>query len=157
MAQLAHAKEFEVTSTPKMLYSATDLCRSITTRYLFLGIVVVASTSWAQTRAPILERIAKTYGLDSFGQVEAIRYTWNAEIPGLFKVSHAWEWEPKTNKIVYEGKEKNGKPVKVTYMASEPSSQSDIEERSRALFRQRQLLASVPFPRVLGYQRHGNR
>ena len=79
----------------------------------------------AQQRAPILEKIAKTYGIDSWGQVEAIRYTWNGEITGLFKVSHAWEWEPKTGKISFEGKDKDGKPVKVSYMQSELNSQSD--------------------------------
>jgi len=94
-------------------------------RLLAFGVLVLTSTSWAQTRPPILEQIAKTYGLDSFGQVEAIRYTWNGEIPGLFKVAHAWEWEPKTNKVSYEGKDKDGKPVKVTYMRSELSSQPD--------------------------------
>lgn len=88
-------------------------------------VLVLAATSWAQQRAPILEKIAQTYGLDSYGQVEAIRYTWNGEIPGLFKVSHVWEWEPKTNKISYEGKDKDGKPVKVSYDASTLSSQSD--------------------------------
>ena len=89
-------------------------------------VLVLAATSWAQTRPPILEQIAKTYGLDSFGQIEAIRYTWNGEIPGLFKLAHAWEWEPKTGKVSYEGKDKEGKPVKVTYMRSELSSQSDV-------------------------------
>jgi hypothetical protein len=92
---------------------------------LSLGLLIVAPNSWAQQRAPILEQIAKTYGLDSYGQIEAIRYTWNGEIPGLFKVSHAWEWEPKTGKISYEGKDKDGKPVKVTYDSSQLSSQSD--------------------------------
>jgi len=90
----------------------------------FAGLVLTA-TSWAQTRAPILEKIAKTYGLDSYGQIEAIRYTWNGEIPGLFKLAHAWEWEPKTGKITYEGKDKDGKPVKVTYDSSQLSSQSE--------------------------------
>lgn len=79
----------------------------------------------AQQRAPIVEEIAKTYGLDSFNQVEAIRYTWNGEIPGLFKLSRKWEWEPKTGKITFEGKDKQGKPVKVSYMSSELSTQSD--------------------------------
>ena len=88
-------------------------------------LLVLAALSQAQTRAPIIEQIAKAYGLDSYSQVDAIRYTWNGEIPGLFKVSHAWEWEPKTNKISYEGKDKDGKPVKVTYTASDLSSQSD--------------------------------
>jgi hypothetical protein len=98
-------------------------------RYLVLTllalILVLAANSWAQQRAPILEPIAKTYGLDSWDQVQAIRYTWNGEIPGLFKLSHAWEWEPKTGKISYEGKDKDGKPVKVTYDSSQLSSQSD--------------------------------
>jgi hypothetical protein len=84
-----------------------------------------APNSWAQKRPPILEQIAKTYGLDSWDQIQAIRYTWNGEIPGVFKLSHAWEWEPKTNKVSYEGKDKGGKPVKVTYMRSELGSQPD--------------------------------
>jgi len=36
--------------------------------------------------APILEQIAKTYGIDSWDKVEAIRYTWNGEITGLFEL-----------------------------------------------------------------------
>jgi len=87
-------------------------------------ILVLTSTSFAQ-RAPIINEIAKAYGLDSYGQVEAIRYTWNGEIPGLFKLSHAWEWEPKTGKVSYEGKDKDGKPVKVSYDSSQLGSQSD--------------------------------
>jgi hypothetical protein len=92
---------------------------------LLCGVLVGAPKSRAQERAPILEQIAKAYGLDSYGQIEAIRYTWNGEIPGLFKVAHKWEWEPKTNKISYEGKDKDGKPVKVSYMQSELNSQPD--------------------------------
>jgi len=88
-------------------------------------VLALAATSWAQQRDPIIEKIAKAYGLDSYGQVEAIRYTWNGEIPGLFKVSHMWEWEPKSGKVSYEGKDKDGKPVKVTYDSSQLSSQSD--------------------------------
>ena len=62
-------------------------------------VLVLAATSWAQERAPILDNIAKTYGIDSWDQIQAIRYTWNGEIPGLFKLSHMWEWEPKTGKV----------------------------------------------------------
>ncbi len=99
--------------------------RRVTQILLAFGVMVLAATSWAQTRPPILEQIAKTYGIDSFGQIEAIRYTWNGEITGLFKVARAWEWEPKTGKVSYEGKDKDGKPVKVTYMRSEVASQPD--------------------------------
>jgi hypothetical protein len=93
--------------------------------FAFNMLLILPATLGAQQRAPILDQIAKTYGLDSFGQVDAIRYTWNGEIPGVFNLSHAWVWEPKTNKVSYEGKDKDGKPVKVTYMRSQLSSQPD--------------------------------
>ena len=38
-------------------------------------VLVFAATSCTQKRPPVAEQIAKTYGLDSFGQIEAIRYT----------------------------------------------------------------------------------
>jgi hypothetical protein len=104
----------------------TDLSRLDVIRLLaFNMLLILPATLGAQRRPPVLEQIAKTYGLDSFTQIEAICYTWNGEIPGVFKLSHAWEWEPKTGKITYEGKDKDGKPVKVTYDSSQLSSQSD--------------------------------
>src|SRR5262250_2886539 len=101
------------------------LARSTTIRFLFLGMLVFAAPSWAQTRPPIVEQIAKTYGLDSFGQIDAIRYTFNIQIPGL-NLSRSWVWEPKTGQVSYEGKDKEGKPVKATYVRSQLSSQSDV-------------------------------
>ena len=94
-------------------------------RFLVLGVLVLAATSWAQKRSPIAEQIAKAYGLDSLGQVEAIRYTFNLELPGR-NVSHSWFWEPKTGKISYEGKDKDGKPVKVTFVQSELKGDSPV-------------------------------
>jgi len=93
---------------------------------MVLGVLLLAANSWAQERAPILEKIAKTYGVDSWDQVQAIRYTWNGEIPGVFKLSHVWEWEPKTGKITFEGTDKDGKPVKVSYDSSQLNSQTDM-------------------------------
>ena len=92
---------------------------------LLCAVLVLAPNSWAQQRPPILEQVAKTYGLDSWDKIEVVRYTWNVDIPGLFKASHTWEWEPKTGKITFEGTDKDGKPVKVTYDSSQLSSQSD--------------------------------
>jgi len=86
--------------------------------------LLLVGSSWAQERAPILDQIAKTYGIDSWAQIDAIRYTWNLQWPGL-SLSHSWEWEPKTNKVTYEGKDKDGKPVKVTYGRTELGSQPD--------------------------------
>jgi len=98
-------------------------------RLLALALLVLPGSSWAQ-RAPIIEQIAKAYGLDSYGQIEAIRYTWNGEITGLFKAAHVWEWEPKTGKISYEGKDKEGKPVKATFLLSQlNSAAADVKDQ----------------------------
>jgi hypothetical protein len=93
--------------------------------FLVFALLLFSANSWAQQRDPIIEKIAKAYGVDSWDKIEAIRYTWNAEIPGLFKLAHAWEWETKTGKISFEGTGKDGKPVKVTYDSSQLGSQSD--------------------------------
>ena len=87
------------------------------------GALILAAPSGAQQRPPIIEKLTKTYGLESFGQIEAIRYTFNAEAPGL-NFSRSWTWEPKTDQVTYEGKDKSGKPVKVTYLRSQLGSQS---------------------------------
>ena len=90
----------------------------------FSMLLILPAISGAQTRPPIAEQIAKTYGFDSFGQIEGIRYTWNAEFPGV-KVSDMWEWNPKTSTVSFQGKDKAGKPVKATYQRSQLNSQSD--------------------------------
>jgi len=92
-----------------------------------IGVVSIAmlcslAPARAQERPPVADRIAKTYGFDSFGQVDAIRYTFNIDA-GPFKLSRSWVWEPKTDQITYEGKDKSGNPVKVTYSRSQLASQ----------------------------------
>lgn len=102
-------------------------------RFNVIGLLAVVillnfpATSRAQ-QTPIAEQIAKTYGLDSFGQIEAIRYTWNVDAPGR-KISRTWEWSPKTDAVSYEGKDKEGNPVKVSYQRSQLSGQSDAVKK----------------------------
>jgi hypothetical protein len=103
---------------------AVFMSRAKAIRLVAFAGLVLAANSWAQTRPPIVEKVAKAYGLDSFGQVEAIRYTWSAVFPGV-NVTHTWEWEPKTNKVTFSGKDKDGKPVNVTYLRGDLSKQSD--------------------------------
>src|SRR5258708_3450901 len=94
--------------------------RSVTICCLLSGGLLLASNSRAQTRPPVDEHLAKTYGLDSHEHVEPIRYTFNIELTAMkLALSHSWEWEPKTGKVTYEGKDKDGKPVKVTYIRSQ--------------------------------------
>jgi len=93
-----------------------------------LGVMILATTTWAQQRPPIVQKLADTYGLQSFSQIDAIRYTWNVQFPGV-NVSRTWTWEPKTGQITYEGKDKDGKPVKVTYLRSQLASQpADVKD-----------------------------
>ncbi|HEY0702479.1 MAG TPA: hypothetical protein VGD60_06910 [Candidatus Acidoferrales bacterium] len=89
-----------------------------------LGALLLVADSRAQERPPILEKIAKAYGVDSWGQIEVIRYTFNASF-GPVTISHSWQWEPKTGKVTYGGKDHDGKPVKVTYLRSQLSTQPD--------------------------------
>jgi hypothetical protein len=96
----------------------TKLGRSTTICCLFVGVLVLVAPSRAPTRPSIAEQIANSQGLDSFGQIVAIRYTFNAEFPGV-NVSRSWVWQPKTDQVSYDGKDKSGKPVKVTYIRSQ--------------------------------------
>jgi hypothetical protein len=93
-------------------------------RILAIGVLlIIAATSKAQQLPPVAERMAKNYGLDSFGQVEGIRYTFNLELPGIKRLD-SWEWNPKTGTVTYEGKDQTGKPIKVTYRRSQLAGQS---------------------------------
>ncbi|MBV9874869.1 MAG: hypothetical protein JO025_09105 [Verrucomicrobia bacterium] len=101
--------------------------------------VTLAASARAGDVPPAAQEMAKTFGLDSWDQVEGLRYTWNAELPGAKKpfdggagtitISHTWEWEPKAGMISYEGKDNNGQPVKVTYKRSELDSQNDMVKK----------------------------
>jgi hypothetical protein len=99
--------------------------RVLLVRVLGVGALLLAATSCTQKPASISEQIAKTYGLDSFGQVDAIRYTWNAAF-GTVNVSRSWVWEPKTNRVSFDGKDMAGNPLKVTYLRSQLSSQAAV-------------------------------
>jgi hypothetical protein len=112
---------------------------------LILEVLILAAICSAQTRPPIAEQIGKTYGLDSWGQVEAIRYTWNAQFPGV-NVSRSWIWEPKTGQVSYEGKDKDGKPVKATYQSNQLSSQpANVKDEIEPAFINDQYWLIFPF------------
>ena len=77
----------------------------------------------AEDRAPIAEQIGDAYGVNSFKEVEAIRYTFN--IPE-FKLCRSWVWQPRTDTVTYEGPDKAGKPLTLTYRRDQLGSQSDV-------------------------------
>lgn len=87
-----------------------------------VALLVLPAIAGAQQLPPSAKQLAKTFGLDSFGKIEAIRYTWAVEGTPL---SRTWEWQPKTDTVTYEAKDKDGKPTKLTYQRSQIDSQSD--------------------------------
>ncbi len=132
-----------------------NIRRSTAIGLLLCGMLGLAANSWAQQRDPIIEKVAKVYGLDSYDKIEAIRYTWNIDIPGLFKASHKWEWEPKTGKIIFESTDKDGKPVKVAYDSSQLSSQPEqVQKEVEPAFVNDNYWLDIPLPRFLGQERH---
>jgi len=80
----------------------------------------------AQEKAPIAEQVAKAYGLDAWGQIDAIRYTFNVNIGPTIKLARSWVWEPKTGKVSFDGMTKDGKPLKVTYLRSDLANQPAV-------------------------------
>jgi len=99
---------------------------------LAFAMLVFAASSWAQTKPPIAEQAAKEFGIDSFGQIEAIRYTFNVQFPGVH-ISRSWIWEPKTGQVSYEGKDKDGKAVKATYVRSQLGRASTPEGTDKGM------------------------
>jgi len=112
---------------------------------LILGLLLLASASWAQKCPPAAAKIAQAYGIDSFGQIDAVRSTFNIDFPGL-KVAQTWIWEPKADRVTYEGKDKDGNPVKVTYVRSQLTSQPDsVKKQIDPSFNNNQYWLWLPF------------
>jgi hypothetical protein len=131
-----HLLERRVQSTEKRPFMANSSRPNLIRLLAFaMSALVVPAIAGAGQLPPAAEQMAKTYGLDSWGQIEGLRYTWNVELPGAvkpfdggsgtIKISRTWEWEPKTGQVTYDGKDKDGKPVHVMYDHSQLSSQSD--------------------------------
>lgn len=106
-----------------------EMSRFNLTVLVFSALLILPAASRGEQSPQIAEQIAKAYGLDSFGQVDAIRYTWNAEFPGGHHIANKWEWSPKTDRVSYEGKDKQGNPVKASYQRSQIDSQSDVVKK----------------------------
>ena len=96
---------------------------------LGLSMLLALPTASRAEGTPIAQEVAKTFGIDSFGQVEGMRYTWNLELPNGHTIANKWEWSPKTNTVSFDGKDKAGNPVKVTYQRSKLDSQSDVVKK----------------------------
>ena len=114
-------------------------------RLLAVGIpLLLPAMAEAQQAPPIVAQLADAYGLQSWGKIEAIRYTFNAQLLGI-ELSRSWVWEPKIDRISYDGKDKSGTLVKVTYLRSQLASQPDDFKAVDASFQNDQYWLVLPF------------
>jgi hypothetical protein len=51
--------------------------------------------------AEIRQKVAEAYGIQSFGQIEQIRYTFNVQL-GDKNVSRSWVWQPKMDEVTFK-------------------------------------------------------
>jgi hypothetical protein len=93
-----------------------------------LPLLLLPAASHAQQRPALAEQVAKTYGLDLFGTIAGIRFTFAAELPGVH-LSRSWEWEPKTDTVSFTGTDKAGKALKATYRRAQLASQNDVVKK----------------------------
>jgi hypothetical protein len=113
---------------------------------LLFSIGLLCLPARAADRPAIADQIAKTYGLDKFGQVDAIRYTFAIDAGPKFKLSRKWIWEPKLDQVTYEGPGKDGKPFKVTYVRSKLDSEDPfVKEKIDPSFFNDQYWLLFPF------------
>lgn len=88
-------------------------------RMSFLGFCLWASPFLAAPCAagdppPAAKAVAQAYGLDGFKNVAAIRYAFNVMAGGK-EVRREWIWEPKEDRVTYDGPDAEGKPVEIVY------------------------------------------
>src|SRR3954452_10224971 len=85
----------------------------------------------ARAQDDIRVRIAKSYGLPAWSQVQQLRYTFNVD-RGKDRIKRSWLWDVKNNSVTFEGAGKDGQPVKRSYVRSDVKAGSpEIVETDR--------------------------
>ena len=71
---------------------------------VLLGLIGIAAAGCASHAPPaqddIRHQVARQYGLEAFDQVEALRFTFNAQV-GAKQVRRAWVWNPTTGQVTF--------------------------------------------------------
>jgi hypothetical protein len=104
-------------------------------KYLVAALVLVVTTACAgvdkqDREADVRQKVAQAYGIQSFGQIELIQYTFNVQL-GDRNVSRSWLWQPKKDEVTFEA-ESSAQPI--TYsrkkiLAGAPDNLKKIDAR----------------------------
>jgi hypothetical protein len=86
-----------------------------------LLVLIGGCAGWQGAPSP-RSRLAEAYGINSFDQVEELRYTFNVKLPDRV-VSRAWSWEPKKERVTFKGTAEQGGTVvyERSVLAGQPS------------------------------------
>ncbi|UCD81059.1 MAG: hypothetical protein JSW26_06425 [Desulfobacterales bacterium] len=82
--------------------------------YLITAFVLVFTTACSGVDqqsggADIRQKVAQAYGIQSFGQIEQIQYTFNVQL-GDKNVSRSWIWQPKVDEVTFKA-DINAQPI----------------------------------------------
>ncbi len=82
-------------------------------RVLFFSSAVLAllggCAGWQPTASP-RDQLAVAYGIENFGQVEALRYTFNVQLADRV-IRRTWTWEPQKDRVTFRGTAEQGGTV----------------------------------------------
>jgi len=90
------------------------------TMWLGLGVAVGAAAP-----EPPGDRVARTYGIDGWAQVQQIAFTFHAKLPGREQpIQRSWVWTPKTDAVV--ARAKSEEPI--LFQADVPPEEESLRE-----------------------------
>jgi len=93
-------------------------CRLLVIVSGLLAVLAMGGTANSQNEQEVRLRIAKAYGFQSWDQVEQLRFAFHVQ-RGKDHLVRSWVWEPKVDRVSFAGTDRQGKPVKLTYLRSE--------------------------------------
>lgn len=76
---------------------------------LFVCLLGITGNSFSQEPS-IGEKIARAYGVNGFGEIKEIKFTFNVK-KGEIAAARSWIWKPKDDEVTFLGDGKTGKAV----------------------------------------------
>ena len=94
---------------------------------LMLSITAACSTVDNKAgEADIRQKVAEAYGIQSFGQIEQMRYTFNVQAGDKY-VSRSWVWQPKMDEVTFTAGS-NAQPTTYSRKKISTSAPDDLKK-----------------------------
>lgn len=113
--------------------------------FILIMFFISAQYGVAQSKAEnFAQKIADSYGLASYAKIKSISFTFNVKTKNI-NLSRSWYWEPGTNKVIYKGPGKDGKPITYTYTTGQIDKKDAMKTFVDAKFINDQYWLLFPF------------